>query len=47
MWRRLERGEALFVDNRRLLHARGNLSPSSRRHIVRLYIACPAAAVGS
>jgi hypothetical protein len=44
---RLERGEALFVDNRRLLHARGNLSPSSRRHIVRLYIACPAAAVGS
>ena len=47
---RLERGEALFVDNRRLLHARGNLSPASRRHIVRLYIACPvspAAAVGS
>ena len=46
---RLERGEALFVDNRRLLHARGNLSPVSRRHIVRLYIACPAgpaAAVG-
>ncbi len=46
---RLERGEALFVDNRRLLHARGNLSPSSRRHIVRLYIAwpaSPAAAVG-
>jgi Taurine catabolism dioxygenase TauD, TfdA family len=41
---RLERGEALFVDNHRLLHARGNLSPSSRRHIVRLYIACPAAA---
>ena len=40
---RLERGEALFVDNHRLLHARGNLSPSSRRHIVRLYIACPAA----
>jgi Taurine catabolism dioxygenase TauD, TfdA family len=39
---RLQRGEALFVDNRRLLHARGNLSPSSRRHIVRLYIACPA-----
>jgi len=39
---RLERGEALFVDNHRLLHARGNLSPSSRRHIVRLYIACPA-----
>lgn len=47
---RLERGEALFVDNHRLLHARGNLSPSSRRHIVRLYIVCPAgpaAAVGS
>jgi Taurine catabolism dioxygenase TauD, TfdA family len=44
---RLERGEALFVDNHRLLHARGNLSPSSRRHIVRLYIACPAAAAGS
>src|SRR5579864_7623581 len=47
---RLQRGEALFVDNRRLLHARGNLSPSSRRHIVRLYIACsadPAVAAGS
>ena len=47
---RLQRGEALFVDNHRLLHARGNLSPSSRRHIVRLYIACPAgpaAAAGS
>ncbi len=38
---RLEPGEALFIDNRRLLHARGNLSPASRRHIVRLYIACP------
>src|SRR5579864_7033840 len=47
---RLERGEALFIDNRRLLHARGNLSPDSRRHIVRLYIACsadPAVAAGS
>ncbi|HEV3074090.1 MAG TPA: TauD/TfdA family dioxygenase [Thermoanaerobaculia bacterium] len=43
---RLQRGEALFVDNHRLLHARGNLSPSSRRHIVRLYIACPAVAAG-
>ena len=42
---RLQPGEALFVDNHRLLHARGNLSPSSRRHIVRLYIACPAAAL--
>lgn len=41
---RLQRGEALFVDNHRLLHARGNLSPSSRRHIVRLYITCSAAA---
>ena len=41
---RLERGEALFVDNHRLLRAGGNLSSSSRRHIVRLYIACPAAA---
>jgi hypothetical protein len=40
---RLHRGEALFIDNRRLLHARGNLSPASRRHIVRLYIASPAA----
>jgi hypothetical protein len=38
---RLQPGEALFVDNHRLLHARGNLSPASRRHIVRLYITCP------
>lgn len=43
---RLHRGEALFIDNRRLLHARGNLSPESRRHIVRLYIASPAANQG-
>lgn len=44
---RLQPGEALFVDNRRLLHARGNLSPASRRHIVRLYITWPAADPGS
>jgi len=36
---RLEPGESLFIDNHRLLHARGELSPASRRHIVRLYIA--------
>ncbi|HEX9945156.1 MAG TPA: TauD/TfdA family dioxygenase [Thermoanaerobaculia bacterium] len=36
---RLAPGESLFIDNRRLLHARGELAPGSRRHIVRLYIA--------
>jgi Taurine catabolism dioxygenase TauD, TfdA family len=36
---RLQPGESLFIDNHRLLHARGELSPASRRHIVRLYIA--------
>jgi O-methyltransferase len=35
---RLQPGESLLIDNHRLLHARGELSPASRRHIVRLYI---------
>jgi alpha-ketoglutarate-dependent taurine dioxygenase len=35
---RLEAGESLFIDNHRMLHGRGPLSPDSRRHLVRLYI---------
>jgi hypothetical protein len=35
---RLAPGECLFIDNRRVLHARGQLPPSSQRHLTRLYI---------
>jgi hypothetical protein len=35
---RLERGECLFIDNRRMLHGRGAIPQDSRRHLVRLYI---------
>jgi hypothetical protein len=35
---RLERGQSLFIDNRRMLHGRGELPKDSRRHLVRLYI---------
>jgi hypothetical protein len=33
---RLESGEALFIDNRRLLHARQAIGPESERHLVRV-----------
>jgi len=35
---RLERGQSLFIDNRRMLHGRGALPEDSRRHLVRVYI---------
>ena len=35
---RLKPGEALFVDNHRILHGRSTIPPDSRRHLVRLYI---------
>jgi alpha-ketoglutarate-dependent taurine dioxygenase len=35
---RLERGQCLFIDNRRMLHGRGALPEDSRRHLVRLYL---------
>jgi alpha-ketoglutarate-dependent taurine dioxygenase len=35
---RLEPGESLFIDNRRLLHGRGAIAPESQRHLVRYYI---------
>ncbi len=35
---RLQPGQALFIDNRRVLHARADLPPDSRRHLVRFYI---------
>ncbi len=38
---RLERGECLFLENRRMLHGRAALPPDSRRHLVRLYIRRP------
>ncbi|MDF1698289.1 MAG: TauD/TfdA family dioxygenase [Saprospiraceae bacterium] len=33
---RLEPGESIYVDNRRMLHARGPISEDSKRHIIRL-----------
>jgi hypothetical protein len=35
---RLQLGESVFVDNRRMLHARGAISEDSKRHIIRLAI---------
>jgi hypothetical protein len=35
---RLEEGESLFIDNRRIMHGRGPLPADSRRHLIRLYI---------
>ena len=35
---RLEPGQSLFIDNRRLLHGRASLDPGSPRHLIRLYI---------
>jgi Taurine catabolism dioxygenase TauD, TfdA family len=35
---RLERGQSLFIDNRRMLHGRGELPAGSRRHLIRLYL---------
>jgi len=36
---RLRAGEALFVDNRRVLHGRGSISPTSQRTLHRVWIA--------
>jgi hypothetical protein len=38
---RLEPGESLFIDNRRMLHGRDALPEDSKRHMVRLYIRKP------
>jgi hypothetical protein len=35
---RLERGQCLFIDNRRMLHSRADLPADSKRHLVRLMI---------
>jgi hypothetical protein len=35
---RLNPGQSLFVNNRRILHGRSAIPPDSRRHLVRLYI---------
>jgi hypothetical protein len=36
---RLERGESLFIDNRRILHGRSKLPADSPRHLTRVWIA--------
>lgn len=41
---RLEPGQSFFLDNHRLLHGRGRLLESSKRHLVRLYILADEAA---
>ncbi len=35
---RLQPGQSIYVNNRRMLHARGPISENSRRHIIRLAI---------
>jgi hypothetical protein len=35
---RLDAGQALFVDNRRVLHGRGAIEPTSRRSLLRLWL---------
>lgn len=35
---RLSQGQALFIDNWRILHARGPLTPGSRRHLKRIWL---------
>ena len=35
---RLQPGESLFIDNRRMLHGRDALPETSKRHLLRLYI---------
>ena len=44
---RLEPGESLYIDNRRLLHGRGALAENSRRHLVRYYLEVPQMRSGS
>ena len=44
---RLEPGESLYIDNRRLLHGRGALAEHSRRHLVRYYLQVPQMRSGS
>lgn len=34
----VQRQETIFIDNRRMLHGRGALPTTSRRHLVRLYL---------
>jgi hypothetical protein len=31
-------GDTVFIDNHRMLHGRGELSPTSKRHLVRFYL---------
>ena len=38
---RLEPGESLFIDNRRMLHGRDALTAETNRHLVRLYLRMP------
>ena len=35
---KLERGQYFFIDNRRILHARGALEPESKRKLLRIWI---------
>ncbi|HYD14883.1 MAG TPA: TauD/TfdA family dioxygenase [Hyphomicrobium sp.] len=40
---RLAPGQSLFIDNWRILHARGALRPDSRRHLKRIWLRTPRA----
>ena len=38
---RLEPGESLFIDNHRILHGRGEVAQTGRRHLIRLFLLNP------
>jgi hypothetical protein len=38
---RLEPSESLYIDNHRILHGRGEIAPTGRRHLIRLFLLNP------
>ena len=38
---KLEKHEALFIDNRRMLHGRSSIAENSRRHLIRFFLRTP------
>lgn len=38
---KLERREALFIDNRRMLHGRNSIAENSKRHLIRFFLRTP------
>lgn len=38
---KLEKHEALFIDNRRMLHGRNSIAENSKRHLIRFFLRAP------